>query len=125
MKKAKSTTLAWNGYTEFLGELKQRIMSARVSAARAVNNDLVLLYWDIGRGIVEKQQTLNWGDGVIETLARDLQKAFPGVRGFSGQNLWRMKQFYVTHTAPNFSRRLRENCGRIETPVSRQFSHSL
>ena len=43
MKKAKSTTLAWNGYTEFLGELKQQIMSARVSAARVVNSELMLL----------------------------------------------------------------------------------
>ena len=102
MKKAKSSTLAWNGYTEFLGELKQRIMSARVSAARAVNNDLVLLYWDIGRGIVEKQQTLGWGESVIETIAKDLQAAFPGVAGFSARNLRSVRQFFIAYSSSEF-----------------------
>jgi predicted nuclease of restriction endonuclease-like (RecB) superfamily len=89
-------------YATFLGELKQRIASARLSAARAVNRDLILLYWDIGRGIVEKQEALGWGESVVELLSRDLQKAFPGLTGFSAANLWRMRQFYAEHSAETF-----------------------
>ena len=102
MKKAKSTALALNGYAEFLGELKARIQSARLSAARAVNSELILLYWDIGRGIVEKQQLLNWGDAVIEKIANDLQVAFPDKTGFSPRNLRNMKQFFAAYSPAAF-----------------------
>ncbi len=96
----KATTLA--GYSIFLGEIKARILSARVSASRAVNRDLISLYWDIGRAIVEKQADHGWGDSVVERLACDLQAAFPSTRGFSVANLWRMRQFYETHVKPEF-----------------------
>jgi hypothetical protein len=89
-------------YPAFLTELKSRILHARTSAARAVNRELVLLYWDIGRGIAEKQQKAGWGDSVVERLAADLQTEFPDMRGFSIVNLWRMKQLYLVHTAPEF-----------------------
>lgn len=89
-------------YTVFVTDLKVRIRSARISAARAVNRDLVLLYWDIGRAIVEKQEQLGWGRAVVERLAGDLQAAFPNTQGFSAQNLWRMRQFYADYTAPEF-----------------------
>ncbi|MFH0988461.1 MAG: DUF1016 N-terminal domain-containing protein [bacterium] len=74
------------------------MLSARLSAARAVNRDVILLYWDIGRGIVEKQQTLGWGDSIVEMVSADLRQAFPGTFGFSPQNVWRMLQFFRTHT---------------------------
>lgn len=93
-------------YRRFIEELKARVTSARLAATRAVNRDLILLYWDIGRAIVERQQALGWGESVVELTARDLQAAFPGTTGFSGQNVWRMLQFYVTHTAPEFLSRL-------------------
>ncbi len=102
MKKAKSTTLALNGYAEFLGELKSRIVSARLQAARAVNRELILMYWDIGCGIVERQRTLSWGDSVIEKLARDLQVAFPKGIGFSARNLRNMKQFVSAYSTAEF-----------------------
>jgi predicted nuclease of restriction endonuclease-like (RecB) superfamily len=102
-KNVKETTLtASTEYRRFIEDLKTRVISARISAARAVNRDLILLYWDIGRGIVERQQTLGWGESVVELVARDLQSAFPGTTGFSVQNVWRMPQFYRTHTAPEF-----------------------
>jgi len=94
--------LAHVGYPAFLAALKERIQSARASAALAVNRDLVLLYWDIGRGIVEKQKAAGWGDAVVERLAADLRAAFPDMRGFSVVNLWRMKQLYLNHTSPEF-----------------------
>ena len=95
-------TLAPPDYTAFLADLKKRILQARTSAARAVNRDLILLYWDIGRGIVEKQQTAGWGEAVVERLAADLRVEFPDMRGFSVANLWRMKQFYLAHTSHDF-----------------------
>ncbi len=89
-------------YTAFLAELKGRIVSARLHAVRAVNRDLILLYWDIGRSIVEKQETLGWGESVVEMLAKDLQKAFPAMHGFSANNLWLMRQFYKAYSSPGF-----------------------
>lgn len=89
-------------YVEFVTELKQRIASARLHAARAVNQDLILLYWDIGRGIVERQEKLGWGQSVVEMLARDLRKAFPEMKGFSAANVWRMRQFYSACATPEF-----------------------
>lgn len=97
-----TTTISLPDYPAFLADLKARILHARTSATRAVNHELVLLYWDIGRGIVEKQQTAGWGDAVVERLAADLREEFPDMRGFSVANLWRMKQFYLAHMSPEF-----------------------
>ena len=86
-------------YRRFVEGLKARVISARISAARAGNRDLILLYWDIGRGIVEKQQTLGWGDAVVEMVAADLRRAFPEMRGFSLANVWRMRQLYKAYSS--------------------------
>jgi predicted nuclease of restriction endonuclease-like (RecB) superfamily len=84
-------------YRQFISELKARVLSARISAARSVNRDLILLYWDIGRAIVEKQEQLGWGKSVVEMLARDLQEAYPQMRGFSAGNLWAMRRVYLEY----------------------------
>ena len=97
-----TTALSLPDYPAFLAALKARILDARITAARAINHELVLLYWDIGRGIVEKQQTAGWGDAVVERLAADLRTEFPDMRGFSIPNLWRMKQLYLVHTSTEF-----------------------
>jgi len=89
-------------YTSWLGEVKKRIRSARLSVARSVNCELILLYWDIGQGIVEKQKTLGWGKSVVQNLSGDLQLEFPGMRGFSADNLWRMRQFYNEYSSDKF-----------------------
>lgn len=89
-------------YRHFISDMKARITAARLSAARAVNRDLILLYWDIGQAIADKQEKLGWGESVVEMVARDLKAAFPGSTGFSSQNLWRMLQFYRTHTEERF-----------------------
>ena len=67
--------------------MKGRIQTARLQARRAVNRELVMLYWDIGRGIVEKQQTAGWGEAVVERLAADLRAEFPDMRRFSGRSV--------------------------------------
>jgi predicted nuclease of restriction endonuclease-like (RecB) superfamily len=96
----KKLGISLNGYTEFLGNLKDRIRSARMNAARAVNRGLIRLYWDIGKAVVEKQERLGWGESVVDVLAADLQKTFPGVTGFSARNLRSMKQFYIAYRCP-------------------------
>ena len=84
-------------YAEFLNEVKGRINAAQSAALKAVNRALVLLYWDIGRLIAEKQKREKWGDAVIENLAKDLQGTFPGIKGFSVRNLWYMRDFYTNY----------------------------
>jgi len=87
-------------YRQFIENLKARVVSARISAVRAMNCDLILLYWDIGRGIVEKQQALGWGESVVEMVAADLQQAFPGTTGFSPRNLRSAKQLFLSYSDP-------------------------
>jgi predicted nuclease of restriction endonuclease-like (RecB) superfamily len=97
-----STVMNSPEYRRFIEALKARVISARISAARAMNRDGILLYWDIGRGIVEKQHVLGWGDAVVEMVAADLRRAFPEMRGFSPSNVWRMRQLYLLHAQPDF-----------------------
>ena len=105
-------------YAAWLGGLKSRIQSARISAARAVNRELILLYWDIGRGIVEKQEDLGWGKSVVEQLSLDLRSEFPGMKGFSANNLWLMRQFYSEYSSSAFLEQLVQEMQsqRLESP---------
>ncbi len=84
-------------YKTFLKEIKDRIFKAQYDALKAVNKELINLYWDIGRSIVAKQDELGWGKAIVETLAKDLQKEFPGMQGFSARNLWNMRTFYLNY----------------------------
>jgi len=99
MKKITDTTLAISAdYRQFVEELKVRVTAARISAAKVVNNHAILLYWDIGCGLVEKQKTLGWGDSVVEMVSKDLQRAFPQMTGFSPRNLRSAKQFFLAYS---------------------------
>lgn len=84
-------------YRLFVAELKERVLAARTSAARAVNRDLVLLYWDLSRAIVEQQAAQGWGDSVAERLAADLRREFLGMIGFSARSLWNMRRLYAEY----------------------------
>jgi len=86
-----------NAYASLLTEVKERIRSAQYNALKTVNKELVSLYWDIGKSIVERQKIEGWGKSVVQQLAADLQAEFPGIRGFSVQNLWYMRQFYLEY----------------------------
>ena len=87
------------GYTTLLADLKARVRAAQLRAVVSVNRELILLYWDIGRIIVEAQKTKGYGKQVVERLADDLQKEFPGTAGFSPQNVWFMRSFYLAWPA--------------------------
>jgi predicted nuclease of restriction endonuclease-like (RecB) superfamily len=82
-----------DGYAGWLAELKARIHAAQQRASLAVNRELVLLYWQIGRDILARQAEQGWGAKVIERLARDLRAAFPDMKGFSPRNLKYMRAF--------------------------------
>jgi predicted nuclease of restriction endonuclease-like (RecB) superfamily len=87
-----------DNYIHLLMEVKQRIRSAQYEALKAVNRELINLYWDIGQMIFIKQQNSNWGKSVVEQLSKDLQTEFPGISGFSARNIWNMRSFYVTYS---------------------------
>ena len=86
-------------YGQLLLEIKQRIRSAQYTALKAVNQELIALYWDIGKLIVSQQQGDTWGKSIVKNLARDLQVEFAGMGGFSAANLWRIKLFYETYVS--------------------------
>jgi predicted nuclease of restriction endonuclease-like (RecB) superfamily len=96
-------------YKKFLFDLKQKIIFARQKAYQTLNNQLIDLYFYIGKSIYEKVELSRWGDGIIERLSKDLHKRFPDIKGFSSQNLWRMKQLYETYKdSPKLSPLVRE-----------------
>lgn len=80
-------------YADWLSDLKTRVTAARQRAALAANAELVQLYWQIGRDILQRQAAQGWGSKVIERLARDLREAFPDMKGFSRANLLYMRAF--------------------------------
>ncbi|MEM9846603.1 MAG: PDDEXK nuclease domain-containing protein [Bacteroidota bacterium] len=82
-------------FQDFLSEVKAAIQTARLKAMRAVNTQLIELYWNLGRMIVERQEQHSWGKSVVEKLSKELKKAFPSERGYSSRNLWNMREFYV------------------------------
>jgi predicted nuclease of restriction endonuclease-like (RecB) superfamily len=84
-------------YKVFLQEIKQRVYRAQYDALKAVNKELIALYWDIGKMIIERQEKEGWGKAIVETLASDLQKEFIGMQGFSERNIWYMRNFYQTY----------------------------
>lgn len=84
-------------YGALLVAVKTRVRAAQYQALKAVNKELVGLYWDIGRMIVGRQTDDSWGKAIVQQLAADLQREFPGIGGFSASNLWRMKAFFETY----------------------------
>jgi predicted nuclease of restriction endonuclease-like (RecB) superfamily len=81
-------------YRAFIQDIKQRIQTSQIKAAVAVNQELLLLYWDLAERIVAKQRQSAWGEGFLLQMSRDLQAEFPGMKGFSKRNLELMRQWY-------------------------------
>jgi len=82
-----------DGYAELLAGVRDRIRAAQTRAAVAVNSQLVMLYWAIGRDILARQEREGWGAKVIDRLSADLRREFPDMRGFSARNLRYMRAF--------------------------------
>jgi predicted nuclease of restriction endonuclease-like (RecB) superfamily len=85
-------------YSQTLSELKKQIQNAQLRAVTAVNKELILLYWKIGKIIIERQEQSHWGTNFIEKLAKDIQNEFPGIEGFSKSNLFRIRAFYLEYS---------------------------
>src|SRR3990170_8159537 len=81
-------------YADLLGDIKARIRQAQIKAGLSANAEMILMYWDVGRMIQERQQEEGWGAGVIPRLAKDIRNELPEVKGFSERNIGRMIAFY-------------------------------
>ena len=115
-------------------DIIQLIKQSRTKAIKAVNSELINLYWSIGEYISKKLEIAEWGDSVVIELARYIQQHEPEIKGFSDKNLWRMKQFYETYKdLPKLSTGLRELSwshnlaifSRCKTTVEREFYLNL
>ena len=82
-------------YKDWLQNLKGKIQQSQIKAAIQVNSELLRLYWQIGKDIVEKQAQAKWGDGFLQTLSTDLCSEFPNIKGFSYRNLKSIRQWYL------------------------------
>jgi predicted nuclease of restriction endonuclease-like (RecB) superfamily len=93
----KQSSLFPQDYDAFLNQLKEQIRCAQVSAATALNREAILLYWHLGKEILERQEREGWGTKVVERLAKDLRREFPDVQGFSARNLKYMRAFAAAY----------------------------
>ena len=118
------------GYADWLADLKGRIHTAQQRATLAVNRELVLLYWQIGRDILARQAAQGWGAKVIERLAHDLCAAFPDMKGFSPRNLKYMRAFAQAWPDAEFVQQAAAQMpwghnlvllGRLNTPAERRW----
>jgi predicted nuclease of restriction endonuclease-like (RecB) superfamily len=94
------------GYREWLKDVKERIRSARQKAVLAANSEMIVLYWQIGRDILDRQDRQGWGAKVIDRLSGDLRREFPDMKGFSARNLKYMRLFAETWTDNQFVQRV-------------------
>ncbi|MDA3816349.1 MAG: PDDEXK nuclease domain-containing protein [Prolixibacteraceae bacterium] len=86
-----------NDITQFIGALKQTILQSQYNAAKLVNTQLVQLYYLLGAAISNKAKQAKWGDKVLETISAELQKELKHLRGFSAENIKKMKRFYEVY----------------------------
>jgi len=113
-------------YAAALAEIKDRVRQERLRVVLAANSAMVLLYWDIGRVILDRQAREGWGARVIDRLAEDLQAAFPEMRGLSPRNLKYMRAFAGAWPDPRIVQRTvaqlpwRQNITLLERPLPRQ-----
>jgi len=82
-----------NEQKEFIKNIKEKVRESQYKALRSVNKELINLYWDVGKSLSERQNE-TWGKSIIKTLSNELQKEFPGIKGFSVSNIQYMLRFY-------------------------------
>ncbi len=118
-------------YRSFLADLKERIRTAQLRAGLSVNRELVCLYWEIGREILDRQARLGWGAKVIDWVSRDLARSFPGMKGFSARNLKYMRKFADEYPEAEFVQQLAaripwfHNCVLLDKLADRLFPAGL
>ena len=85
-------------YGGFIDGIKDLIYKRQYEAMKAVNKELINLYWEIGEEINNQQNEKGWGKSIVEVLSKALQNEFPGIRGFSARNLWNMRNFHLAYS---------------------------
>lgn len=85
------------GYEPFVNDVKQLIHEKQYQILKVMNTETINLYWEIGEEIYRQQEEKGWGKSIVEVLAKELQKEFPGAKGYSAANLWRMRNFYLNY----------------------------
>ncbi len=120
----RAITPAPPAYNQLLRDIKERIRNAQVRAAVSVNRELILLYWEIGREILERQSREKWGAKVIDRLAADLRAAFPDQQGFSSRNLNYMRKFAKSWTDITIVQQLVAQLSRSKSSNRRPFPRS-
>ncbi len=105
-------------YAASLGELKSRIQSPCISAARSVNHELILLYWYIGRWTMEKQEELGCGESEIGLLTGEFRRAFPESKRFSPRNFRDMKRLFIAYSNTEFRQQAVAELPAMEGPAS-------
>ncbi len=84
-------------FESLIKDVKEKIYVRQYETLKHVNSQTIKLYWEIGEEIYNQQKDKSWGKSVVEILSQELQKEFPGVKGYSTQNLWRMRSFYMEY----------------------------
>ena len=84
-------------YKELFNQIIETINSSRFKAFKAVNKHLISMNFEVGKLIVESQTENNWGKSIVDTLSKDINKIIDGKKGYSPQNLWNMRQFYLEY----------------------------
>ncbi len=85
------------GYEPLVNDIKEMIHKKHYHAMKALNAETILLYWEIGEEIFKQQEENGWGKSIVQILSKELQKEFPGAKGYSAANLWRMRNFYLSY----------------------------
>lgn len=113
-----------NSYFKLLSEVKNRIRTAQTRAMSSVNREMILLYWDVGQLLIERQRSEGWGAAVIPRLARDIRNELPEVKGFSERNIGYMIRFVREYGAPPI---LQQSVAKLPEPklVGKKTPHAL
>ncbi|MDE6252676.1 MAG: PDDEXK nuclease domain-containing protein [Lachnospiraceae bacterium] len=84
-------------YKLLVDEVKELIHKKQYKVLKAINSETINLYWEIGEEIYRQQEENGWGKSIVQVLSKELQKEFPGAKGYSAANLWRMRNFYLSY----------------------------
>ena len=115
-------------YSSWVVSLKSTIKQRQIKAAIAVNSNLIMMYWDLGKQIVEKQENTKWGSGFIDQLSKDLKSEFPDMGGFSRSNLFSIRKFYLfyrNHDSDNQLEIVHQLGGKIDNEIVQQLAGQL
>ena len=85
------------GYAPLVDDIKELIHKKQYHVLQVMNAETINLYWEIGEEIYRQQEENGWGKSIVQVVSKELQKEFPGAKGYSAANLWRMRNFYLSY----------------------------